>query len=123
MSIQLLTIDGTDFTGWVNRRKFHVNHRDIYKEWEDINLRKHRDVVRREINGSAQLTFVSEDDYAAWAALANGTYHDMDVYVESLNRVETIRGFLSYTARTVRATTAFDEIVAIIVVECEIVER
>lgn len=123
MSIQLLTIDGTDFTGWVNRRKFRVNHRDIYKEWEDINLRKHRDVVRREINGSAQLTFVSEDDYAAWAALAPETYHDMDVYVESLNRVETIRGFLSYTARTVRATTAFDEIVAIIVVECEITER
>jgi hypothetical protein len=53
--INLLEIDNINFSNAVNRRNYAVNHSDIYREWTDINQRKHREVIRRQyFNASGQ---------------------------------------------------------------------
>jgi hypothetical protein len=151
--INLLEIDNINFSNAVNRRNYAVNHSDIYREWTDINQRKHREVIRRQIQGTMQLIFhvdtvggfttqsgqimTTQDNalltvqdsvegtWKDWLLVTTGgtVYHSIKVYVESLDDYITLDGFISYTARAIRMNEDCDEAVGIIVVDCEIVER
>lgn len=148
----LLKIDNIDFSNAVNERNYSVNHSDIYKEWIDINQRTHRETLRRQISGNVQLVFTAENIegfatqtgsliatqggavlaaqaskegvFSDWAAIATaGGPHSMFIYVESLDDVVELDGFISYTARAIRMNKDLDNAVGIIVVDCEILEK
>lgn len=150
--ITLLEIDGVDFSKAVNRREYNINHSDIYKEWTDINLRKHREIIRREIGGDLQLTFLSdsaegfithsgelittqndsvitthdggEGTWDDWYAMAQRKgAHTINIFVSSLNEIVSLNGFIDYTARAIRMNEANEEKVGIIVVDCKVTEQ
>ena len=120
----LISIEGYDFTGWTARRSYSANHEDIYAEWEDINRTVHRTVIRQKISATCQMLFFSETDYGRFLdAVGIGNVHPVRLYVSSLREERTINAFISYQTKTVWATAAFDERVAVISVECEITEQ
>lgn len=123
MSTHLLTINGTDFTGWVSRKKYSASHEEEGFTWKDINLVNHRTVQRIRIKAKATLVFFNDTDFDGFrAALGDLTRHTVVLYVDTLGEDRTITAAIKYSTQTVWTAQGFGEVAGIRVVNLEISE-
>ena len=60
---QLVTIDGTDFTQFIEVPSYRVNEVDVFDEWVDGNRVTHRHIVRTQGKGSFVFKFTNATDF------------------------------------------------------------
>lgn len=80
--MQLLKIDGIDFTKYINDSTYNVSSQSVYEEWTDANYKNHRAETRKRIEGSFDMVFVTSSEYDAFInKLGNSNLVTMEVYV------------------------------------------
>lgn len=87
--MQLLIIDGIDFSKYINDSTYKVSSQSVYEEWKDANYKKHRQECRSSIEGSFDMVFTTDAEYDAFLSHFKGTnMKQMTVYVGgSVNRM------------------------------------
>ena len=102
--MNLVVIDGKDYTQHVKVPSYKINKTYSYKEWEDGNYKKHREITRTKVSGSFTLIYdeISDlDDFfdtveSLQAASDTGAIQ-MTLYLNNLHTVETVTAFIKYT--------------------------
>jgi len=83
----LAKLGDVDITNYINYTSYKVSSEPVYNEWTDANYSKHRDEVRRRVNGSFDLAFITDEQYNDFIALLNdnkvGNLLNIKVYVGS----------------------------------------
>ena len=109
--MNLLVINGTDYTQHIKVPSYKVNREYQYKEWEDASYGTHREITRTKISGSFTLLYddISELDNFFTAvetlqAASDTGAIDMTVYVNNLHSVANITAFIKYTPANERPT-------------------
>ena len=109
--MNLLVINGTNFTQHIKVPSYKVNKTYSYKEWEDGNHVKHREVTRTKVSGNFTLLYddISDldgffDTVETLQAASSTNAIEMTVYLNNLHTVETITAFIKYTPSNDRPT-------------------
>ena len=67
--MQLLVINETDVTRFINESSYTMNSTPVYEEWTDANYKTHRSEYRRRVKGSFDLCFITPEQYNDFIAL------------------------------------------------------
>lgn len=65
----LVQIGNTDISNWVQESTYIMNRADVYEEWEDANLRTHRNSIRSRVTGEFDLVFFTATDLNSFLTL------------------------------------------------------
>lgn len=102
--MNLLVINGSDFTKHIKVPSYKVNKTQQYEEWEDANYLKHREITRTKVSGSFTLIYddISEldgffDTVETLIAASSTGAIQMTVYLNNLHTTATINAFIKYT--------------------------
>ena len=103
--MELVVIDGTDFTSNITVPSYKVNKEEVYEEWTDANYTKHREITRYKISGSFKLYFETVADQNAFfdtvetmKASSNDGSITANLYLNNLHTVQTgVHVFIKYT--------------------------
>ena len=102
--MQLFVVNNKDFTPHITVPSYKVNDEEVYEEWQDANYKTHREITRKQVNGSFKVLYdvVEElDDFfdtieTLKAASDDGSI-EMTVYLNNLHTTKTITAFVKYT--------------------------
>ena len=113
-STVLFTVNSTDYSSNVNRRKYNVNSEDEISQWVDANHVTHGDLIRSKVSGSIVLLFIGATAYNAFVTSMNtarGTdgKYAISVYVNNKNATVNINAFLDFSVETVFANEAYEQ--------------
>ncbi len=61
--MQLLNINGIDFTHFITVPSYKVNRQNEYIEWQDANFIVHRFLTRTRVSGTCTMMFDDKDEY------------------------------------------------------------
>ena len=87
--------DPTDITQYINHKTYKVDSVPVEHVWTDANHIDHTDELRRRVEGSFELAFLSDTDYNSFLTLLNGSKSGnlltIQVYVGGdVNAIQTI---------------------------------
>lgn len=90
-----LVINNTDYTDYIVGDSYEVNSEDIYESWKDGNMREHRIIIAKKVNGSLQIACSEEtlrlsDFLAAVDAATNNGVLTMGLYVPNTDSFEAL---------------------------------
>lgn len=110
----MFELNGISYDDYVVIGKYKMNRVPEYggTEYRDGWWKRHRSIVRYSVNGSVTLAFPNAEIYndfidnVAESMGPDGDYL-IKVYVQETNTVETIRAYLTPTAKTAIATKAY----------------
>ena len=99
--MELLTINGTDYTNYITVPSYNVTQKMESTEWTDSNGTIHNDVYRRRVSGSFTMKFFDKDEYLAFhSVIQNSIQTDGSInivaYVNNLNEKKSFRAFVKY---------------------------
>lgn len=97
--MNLLSINSTDFSAFVDQKTYLMQKTPVFEEWEDGNWKTHRVVARTRIVGSFLLTFTTETDFDSFMSAVNSVitsdgYVPVTVFVNTTKAAENINAFI-----------------------------
>lgn len=84
----MVTINGVDFSSFVDAKTYAITSEDLYRSWTDANGTEHRVVYRKKISGSFKLEFFDYQNYEALLTaveLTDNTYASCMLPVNNVN--------------------------------------
>ena len=97
----MVTINGVDFSSFVDAKTYAITSEDLYRSWTDANGTEHRVVYRKKISGSFKLEFFDYQNYEALLTaveLTDNTYASCMLPVNNVNGTATVHNvFLTVT--------------------------
>ena len=103
----IFKIGNTDYSEYVNKRKYKADKVDETISWKDANSVIHTTVLRTRVSATVELLFTSETSHqnfvsALSSACTNG-YWSVSVYVPNTHVLETFTARIDATTKAVFA--------------------
>lgn len=100
--MKMLVINGHDFTNNIVMSSHKINNIPKYEEWTDSNYTVHREITRKQVEGSLTLKFYSIADYELFlSSVKKETVSDgstlITVYINNERTTRNIYTFLEFT--------------------------
>lgn len=107
--MNLLEINGTNYTQHIKVPSYKVNKVAKTLEWEDANYKKHKEITRYKVEGSFTLLFDDISDLDSFfdtvetlmAGSPSGAI-PMTLYLNDRHTTETVTAFISFTSANER---------------------
>ena len=127
-TISLFGIGSTDYSNYVNKRKFKVNDINEITKWVDANHVTHGEFVRTRISGSFSMSFLTATEYNSFVTVANAAKgtdgkYAITIFVVNRNATATVNAFLDFSVKTAFKNDAYGGTAAVFQVDVKLEEE